>query len=461
MLKDAMYRLEKEAIYAPNDGSSYAAADNGNEVDLESANSALLKEVTDKSPTAKIFAAVLNNQLAQIVDFYKTHEREFFDQVAAVIKDADEVERSDWKRMGEMGDDDDSDSDGETTGAGTLAKRTSKFANRVSNFFTDGAAANAKGNSSKPLKRRKRALSTVSAISAESDGDDDGAAPLIPDLAGPSTPPPGSKLDDDLEANNNKDDASRPSFDNWRGRSSFTNPIRRRMSGSFSRDSSGFEDSVWQATSDWATDTRITFKMRLQGIYRELAQLGEYSKLNYLGFKKGSKKFDKITSNDLQKTYMKEVVDKAYPFEQATKDSLKRNIDQVVQLYAKIVCRGDKAAAEKQLSLQLRENLVYDRATVWRELIGLHSRGLSGRNTVPAGKPIIQGLATGQPAEATKFRFFTKQTIGGAVGIALFFGCLYAPWFDRPEERNCLALLALASVFWAIEVNRQAILFGS
>lgn len=78
-------------------------------------------------------------------------------------------------------------------------------------------------------------------------------------------------------------------------------PKRPRTFSSSSRGSNGEardgsstgarEDTVWWSNSDWAVDTRITFKLRLQALYRELSQLKEYLRLNMTGFRKITKKW--------------------------------------------------------------------------------------------------------------------------------------------------------------------------
>ena len=50
-------------------------------------------------------------------------------------------------------------------------------------------------------------------------------------------------------------------------------------------------------------------------------------------------------------------------------------------------------------------------------------------------------------------KWIAKETIGGVAAVVAFLLILSSNTFDRVEERNCLAILVLASIFWAMEVS--------
>lgn len=222
---------------------------------------------------------------------------------------------------------------------------------------------------------------------------------------------------------------------------------------------------------------KITFKLRLQGLFRDLSQLKEYVSLNQTGFRKILKKFDKVTSSNLQKSYMSKVVSPAYAFRESTQARLDEALQSVIPIYAKIVTRGDTTDALRQLKIQLREHVVWERNTIWREMIGLERKGWSGgggsgdagRRMSSSGagndKPIVmqKEIDAGQHGRDSgvirtplgKFRvpgWVTKETVGGSIALIAFVSILASNLFDRVEERNCLAILVLASIFWAMEV---------
>jgi phosphate transporter len=149
------------------------------------------------------------------------------------------------------------------------------------------------------------------------------------------------------------------------------------------------------------------------------------------------------------------VVDKAYPYTPEARERLDEAIRRVVSMFAHFVTRGDEEIALKQLRTLLREHVVWERNTVWREMIGLDSRGWarSGKQTDP---PVVE---TEVVKERTRLAgrwqipaWICRETVGLVIGIALFIFFLNVDWFGRPEERNCLALLALCTVFWTLEV---------
>jgi phosphate transporter len=149
------------------------------------------------------------------------------------------------------------------------------------------------------------------------------------------------------------------------------------------------------------------------------------------------------------------VVDQAYPYSPEARERLDEAIRKVVSMFADFVAHGDEEIAWKQLRTLLREHVVWERNTVWREMIGLDSKGWSrgGRQTHP---PMVEMEAV---KERTRFAgrwnlpvWVCRENVGLLIGIGLFVFFLNVDWFDRPEERGCLALLVLCTVFWTLEV---------
>lgn len=196
---------------------------------------------------------------------------------------------------------------------------------------------------------------------------------------------------------------------------------------------------------------------------QSLSELKQFVDLNYTGLSKVLKKYDKITNSSLRSKYMKEVVDSTFPFESVTQERLTAAIQSLVPLYADIAASGDTDFALKQLNAHLREHVVWERNTVWREMIGLERRGWG---TGGAGKragtdvPIVRGQKAETKTELVtpvgRFHlpsWLTTQVVSGVLALLLFGGLLNADWFDRVEEQNCLALLVFVTIFWALEVS--------
>lgn len=158
----------------------------------------------------------------------------------------------------------------------------------------------------------------------------------------------------------------------------------------------------------------------------------------------------------MRSTYMANVVDKSYPFAPATQTNLTAALNSLVPLYANLATGGNTDLALKQLKAQLREHVVWERNTVWREMIGLERKGWGAAGSGAAGHrtgmevPMVENKGE----DAATSWMWNPQVWAGAAAVLLFVAILNVDWFDRVEEQNCLALLAFVTIFWALEVRR-------
>ena len=219
-------------------------------------------------------------------------------------------------------------------------------------------------------------------------------------------------------------------------------------------------------------DSGISLKKRAISIYVSLCELKSFIQLNYTGFKKAVKKYDKVCNRDIRREYMEKVVDPAYPFRDTTMTHLDANIAKVEKIYADVVTKGDISAARRELRLHLREHVVWERNTVWREMIGIERkaqaanlgirRTLLGVDTDPA-KARLQGDDDNQ-SDVKELRtpigryqcpawLFSSTMFTLVVIMAIFFILLYVPIMEKVEQQNCLAMLVFVSLLWATEVG--------
>lgn len=129
-------------------------------------------------------------------------------------------------------------------------------------------------------------------------------------------------------------------------------------------------------------------------------------------------------------------------------------INQLVALYAKCVTHGDLSAAHPQLKLHLRENIAWERNTVWRQMIGHERRG--------AHSPDAVVLAT-VPGYELKGIFSIETPIGRIklklkhihllIAIAVFILLLNLKVVGNPEANKCFAILIFSTILWASEVS--------
>ncbi|KAM7220518.1 SPX domain containing protein [Rhypophila decipiens] len=358
-----------------------------------------------------VFARALDVELEKISSFYVVKEKELIEEVNELLRDVGNFEE-------EAGDN------------GELRPPTRGSGDRM------------------PRPTRTRSMSARSRISTE-DGNDDS--------------------EDDGDENTGLTSGKRRSSSNKRRRSipghmlaSTTDMTASTdLTRSVRRDSMVYEDYAEQAV---LFSSGIMLKKRIITLYVQLCELKSYIQLNRTGFSKVLKKFDKIIDRQMRAKYMETYVDSACPFREETTRGLEEYINKLVKAYMSVVTDGDEEKATRDLRSHLREHVVWERNTVWRELIGLERRAeaaslghaLLGRDTDP--KLLLQG--DGLPVKEIttpigRFRLpvwlFSSTILTLVTIIGIFLVMLFVPFMERPEQQNCLALLVLVSLLWATE----------
>lgn len=153
---------------------------------------------------------------------------------------------------------------------------------------------------------------------------------------------------------------------------------------------------------------------------------------------------------------MRDVVEQAYPFLPATRAKLKEAIGQTVSLYAKCVTKSDISVANKQLRVHLREQIAWERDTVWRQMIDAerHNRADNDDDTdneaIRAAQRSTHNFVVGTPLGTIRFR---KKKIFVLIGLAVFIFLLNYSVVEGIEANNCFAILIFATILWASEVR--------
>lgn len=260
------------------------------------------------------------------------------------------------------------------------------------------------------------------------------------------------------------------SVDDLRGSREFQSKQRRP--------SQVFDDYSDQAFSTLFANG-MTLKKRTISLYVSLCELKSFIQLNKTGFSKVLKKYDKTLDRDLKHAYLKDSVSPAYPFKDDTMKHLDTNIAHIETAYADIITKGDIGEAKRELRLHLREHVVWERNTVWREMIGIERKAqaanLGLRRTLLGGdddptKARLQGDQETLPSMREvrtpfgRYRcptwLFSSTFFTLIIILAIFVVLLVVPIMEKPEQQNCLAMLALVSMMWATEVNTQVAFFG-
>ncbi|RKP39742.1 SPX domain-containing protein [Dimargaris cristalligena] len=189
-----------------------------------------------------------------------------------------------------------------------------------------------------------------------------------------------------------------------------------------------------------------------------LSDLKSYANLNFTGFSKILKKYDKVTQSDLKESYVEKSLRPAYPFRDETRQSLNQHILSVQRMYAELGRFPDMDSATRALRSCLREQVVWERNTVWRDMISQERKVAAvGVRPPMMVQDEAEGLAAGTSVSAPPGPWwrnlppFSRQ-LGLLILCTTIFAILVSVHiFDTPEEQNCLALLVFASLLWATE----------
>lgn len=236
------------------------------------------------------------------------------------------------------------------------------------------------------------------------------------------------------------------------------------------RSSIGFDDYHEYSVGS-LYDRRVMLKKRAISLFVALRELKSFTQLNRTGFVKALKKYDKILNRSLKMQYMENIVEPCYCFRKSTITELDNAVVKIEEIYAALITGGDLEAARRELRLHLREHVVWERNTVWRDMIGIERKA-------QAANMGIRRTLLGDTADPTKSRLTgdepevsSTKEIETPVGIIkypawlfssgfflllgillIFTALLYFPVFPPPEQRNCFAMLVLVSLLWATEV---------
>jgi phosphate transporter len=212
----------------------------------------------------------------------------------------------------------------------------------------------------------------------------------------------------------------------------------------------------------------VALKKRIISLYVSLCELKSYIQLNKTGFSKALKKYDKILDRNLRRAYINDTVSSAYPFTDSTSQHVDENIRKVEQMYADIVTKGDLSLAKRELRLHVREHVVWERNTVWREMIGIERKtqaaNMGIRRTLLGGDHDPSAAQRQGDAETIKAQvntplgrlylpewLFSLSFLSLLVIVAVFAILLWVPIMETPEQQNCLAMVVFVSLLWATE----------
>ena len=433
-LKKLIFQLEKEVNAQSGRARSNSATD--------PESSPLLPNGDVKDPD-KVFSRKLDDELEKICSFYRWKELEIYGEVDALLKDVEEFEAEHEA----------SEIDGEGGGV----RRQSVWARaRQQSIWRSFSFPTGRRRTS-TMSRGSSREATIPEEDESGDDDDERSALNR------------SPTQDRRPTTRGKDFATGNQIGINEDLNTSQELARRRPSVAFN----DFGDDALQALYDEG----ITLKKRAINLYVSICELRSFIQLNETGFSKVIKKYDKTLDRKLKSKYINEKVKPAYPFLSSTMDHLNENLNRVESAYASLVTKGDVETARQELRLHLREHVVWERNTVWREMIGIERKAqaanLGIRGTILGHDPDpknarLQGDEAGgatkeisTPLGRTRCpKFLISSTFWVLVSVIAIFAVLLAvPIMDKPEQQNCLAMVVFVSLLWATEVCYSEIAF--
>ncbi|SGZ47554.1 CIC11C00000001782 [Sungouiella intermedia] len=395
-LKKLIYSLQRESLRRQKD-------------DLESAH-LISNEVAQGSDPSTVFIAALDSELKKIDEFYRGQERYIYNNIDELIKDIDDFE-NDLDLM-------------------SNSEHRDSFQGFDLRKFKLNASANTTGDF-----RGKR----DSDVSVDN-------APLTTD---PETEITQDEAELEDEANDNISD--------YRGGSPKGSRLRKSKSiDEYLRTPKSM--TAWESNLNSSSmlppqllllsESRVLLRKRVIGLYTTLSELKSFIELNQTGFKKALKKFDKSLNSNLKEEYLSKLSERSYIFEPSTLKTVNDKLEALVKVYAVICNHGnDLEAAKSELSIHLREHVVWERNTVWRDMIGLERKSQAAQHL--KGKKSDDERESSASTLTVSFQSPTllKFTLIVAVTIVLM---NFSPFGDT-AQKNCFALLVCASLLWATE----------
>ncbi|AET41432.1 uncharacterized protein Ecym_8141 [Eremothecium cymbalariae DBVPG len=217
---------------------------------------------------------------------------------------------------------------------------------------------------------------------------------------------------------------------------------------------------------------RSILKKKIVDLYVELSQVKSFIELNRIGFLKITKKFDKTFTANIRSQLIEsgEFFNDTYVFQTDTLKTLDGQINDLVEFYTVITESKDVEECRNKLRSHLRDYIVWERNTVWKDILGLES---TINNIVAVGKQngeisnadniLHIDYYSYQLSKPIRFRglVISKLTIP-----KLFFGiralkiylialltiillCVHT--FDDKAQQRCMALVECVALLWATE----------
>lgn len=215
---------------------------------------------------------------------------------------------------------------------------------------------------------------------------------------------------------------------------------------------------------------KITLKKKTTQLFVDMSQLKSFIELNRIGFSKIAKKFDKSLNTDTRERLFEsnEFFKDSYTFRMTTLTHLDNKLNNLIEAYASLTGQlDDLEGCKVELRSYLREHIVWERTTVWKEMIGMENRSSTIRGTTtdathanelflleyyswPLPRPVNLYFTKWENFKVPKF-INSARAYKLAIIITITAILLGVKTFNDQAEHRCMALLACVALLWATE----------
>lgn len=198
---------------------------------------------------------------------------------------------------------------------------------------------------------------------------------------------------------------------------------------------------------DFFMEQLTDLRSQLILLYISLSELESYVELNRTAFEKILKKYDKVLESNLKEQYLNKMVMDSRPFMPETMNVLKEQLARIETIFANAFCGGNRTVALRQMKSHLRDQVTFERNTVWKDMVRQERKVNDTKLVVPKVTKSYKIPFTNFSIESGLLR----QLICFAIAIAAFIILLCVDCFGDRQENYCFALLIFAAIMWATE----------
>lgn len=209
----------------------------------------------------------------------------------------------------------------------------------------------------------------------------------------------------------------------------------------------GSHISVNQADDIKEFNMYYNFRVRCAATYISLTELKSYVDINRTAFGKILKKWDKVTGSLLRDAYFAKIVKTAEPFSAENFARIDNTLEHVLNMYAAVFTMGKKHLAEVELKMHMHDHIIFERSTVWKDLVGKERQTMDAHASIPLKGSTVPYLNI-FISHKTMYNIF-----GFLLALTVYIVLTCIDTMNQKEASKCLALLLFAALMWAFEVT--------